>query len=64
MGAGCCIDRWRLVPDQAVPSALVVVLLPVADEDPGLGQRSEDVDVEALVALAALVSGAGCAFWR
>ena len=31
-------------------SAVVVVLLPVGDHDPGLGQGPEDVDVEAFVA--------------
>jgi len=33
-----------------VPSAVVVVLLPVGDHDAGLGQAPEDVDVQALVA--------------
>lgn len=31
MDAGCSVDRWGLVAEGAVPSAVVVVLLPVAD---------------------------------
>ena len=37
-----------------MPPVPVVFLLPIADHDSGLGQRPEDVDVEALVADAAV----------
>ncbi len=54
MGAGGGVVRGGLVAERAVPSAVVVVLLPVADHDPGLGQAPEDVDVQAFVADAAV----------
>jgi hypothetical protein len=50
VGARGGIDRGCLVAERAVPSAVVVVLLPVADHDAGLGQAPENVDVQAFVA--------------
>jgi hypothetical protein len=38
MGAGGSIDRWGLVAQGAVASAVVVVVFPVADDHAGLGQ--------------------------
>ena len=54
MGAGCSVDRWGLVAEGAVPSAVVVVLLPVADHHACLRERPEHVDVQALVPNAAV----------
>ena len=50
MSASGSVDRWGLVAERAVSSAVVVVLLPVGDHDAGLGQVPEDVDVQAFVA--------------
>jgi hypothetical protein len=50
VGAGRSINGWGLVAERAVSSAVVVVPFPVTDHDSGLGQRPEDVDVEAFVA--------------
>ena len=47
MGAGSSVDRWGLVAERAVSSAVVVVLFPVADDDLGVCKGPEDVDVEA-----------------
>ena len=50
LGASRRVDRWRLVIERAVPSPVVVVVLPVGDHDAGVGQGPEDVDVQAFVA--------------
>jgi hypothetical protein len=47
---GSSVDRWGLVAEGAVPSAVVVVRLPVADHNSGPRKRPEHVDVEAFVA--------------
>jgi hypothetical protein len=38
VGAGGCVGGSGLIAKQAVPPAVVVVLLPVADHQAGLGQ--------------------------
>ncbi len=38
VGAGGSVVRWSLVAERAVSSVVVVVVLPVGDHDPGLGQ--------------------------
>jgi Resolvase, N terminal domain len=48
--AASSVDRWRSVAECAVSASVVVFVLPVADHDPGVGQTSEDVDVQAFVA--------------
>jgi hypothetical protein len=50
VGVAGSIDDRVLVAECAVPPVVVVVVLPVADDDAGLGQGPEDVDVEAFVA--------------
>ena len=50
MGAGGSVSGRGLVAQGRVPAVVVVFLLPVAEDDPGLGQGPERVDVQAFVA--------------
>jgi hypothetical protein len=52
--ASCGVDRWGLVAAGAARSAVVVVLLPVADHHACPRERPEHVDVQALVSNAAV----------
>src|ERR1700736_5712075 len=50
VGAAGGVAGWGLVAQGGVPPVMVVVMLPVADDHAGLGQRPEAIDVEAFVA--------------
>jgi methyl coenzyme M reductase subunit C len=50
VGAGGSVARRGLVAESRVPPVVVVVVFPVADDNAGLGQRPEAVDVQAFVA--------------
>src|SRR5271166_5267540 len=49
VGADGGVVGWRLIAQGGMP-VVVVFLLPVSDHSPRLGQRPEDIDVEAFVA--------------
>lgn len=38
VGADCSVDRWCLIAERGMPPLRVVVVLPVADHDAGLGR--------------------------
>jgi hypothetical protein len=50
VGAGLNVSSRGLVAEGGAASVLVVLDLPVADRDAGVGQGLEQLDVEALVA--------------
>ena len=62
MGAGCSVDRWGLVAEGAVPSAVVVVLLPVADHHACLRERIRR-DRERRHSIRGVGGGSGCGGW-
>ena len=49
MGAGGGVAGRRLVAQRGVPAVMVVFVLPVDDDHPGVFQGPEAVDVEAFV---------------
>lgn len=49
MGAGGSVPGRCLVAQGGVPAVVVVFGFPVGDDDPGLGEGPEGVDVEAFV---------------
>jgi hypothetical protein len=45
VGAGGGVAGWRLVVEGGVGSVVVVLILPICDDDAGVRQGPEDVDV-------------------